>query len=342
MNDKIKISNQAFFLLMEIKKTMNADSKEEASRMGLRNYHFLLEIQDLLLGYDMTYDELHNALEEIKAKNIIKEYKFDRPSFKTSSFFSVLYNEDYFDFGEQAIKNVMMDDKERFLLFQEGLQFSIRNYNILDDDYYVGERDYFVKKYFDFVPEFLKNRRSKEDFISYLAEIASGDGSYSKRRKSIFDECRPFLDFLEFGIQGDSQGSNIIFSNVLILKVPNDIKILCEEFNFNYSNSKWNAAMLLLRRILPLSIVRKFQQLDEEGKIRDKISNDFLETKELLNKVEGKLRNKRVFNDLSVQKQIIDASQHSYTFKISELDVKNSANSVRILLDDMFDITEKN
>lgn len=341
MNDKIKISNQAFLLLREIKEEINREIKEEEiPKVETINRNFLFNIQDMLLKHNMTYDDLYNALEEIKSKNIIKEYNFDSWSFNNSSHFSIIYNGDFFDFGEQAIRSTMTDDKERFLTFQEKLLSFIKNYNILDDNYYTEEREYFLRKYFDFVPKFLRNRRSKEDFIIYLGEVASGDGCWAKRRKIISEECRLFLDYLEFGIIENFQVGSVIFSDNLILKVPSDIKILCQEFNFNYSNAKWNSSMLLLRRILPLSIVRKFQQLGEEDEIRDKINGDFVETKKLLNKIETKLKDRRAYNDLSAQKQIIDASQHSYTLKVDESDVKNSANSIRILLDDIFNIEE--
>ena len=60
------------------------------------------------------------------------------------------------------------------------------------------KKESILRKYFDFVPKFLRNRRSKEDFIIYLGEVASGDGCWAKRRKIISEECRLFLDYLEF------------------------------------------------------------------------------------------------------------------------------------------------
>ncbi len=126
----------------------------------------------------------------------------------------------------------------------------------------------------------------------------------------------------------------IIFPSELINKLPNDLKILCQEFNFNYSHGKPSAGILLLRRILPLSIVRKFQKLDREPEIIK--DGEYLETKALLGKAEGLLSNKRIYKEIINYKFLVDSSQHSYKLKIQMTDAEGAAIKLRIFLEDLF------
>jgi len=126
-----------------------------------------------------------------------------------------------------------------------------------------------------------------------------------------------------------------IFSKDLISKIPPDLVILCDEFNFNFINNKPNAGMLLLRRILPLAIVRKFQILNKEVDIKTK-EGDFADTKGLLGKVENLLSNKRIYKEIEGYKLLIDSSQHSYSINIDPSDVEGAAIKIRVLLDDLF------
>lgn len=125
-----------------------------------------------------------------------------------------------------------------------------------------------------------------------------------------------------------------IFPQILIDKMHIDIADLCIEFNFCYKNEMKNACLLLLRKILPIAIVRKFQQLNIEDQI--KVDGDFLETKQLLGKAKQILSNKRLYDEIINNKIIIDAIQHIFTFKPDMLDVKGSANTIRVFLDDLF------
>jgi len=130
-------------------------------------------------------------------------------------------------------------------------------------------------------------------------------------------------------------GKGIIFSQALMSKIPSDLATLCEEFNFNYKNKKPNAGILLLRRILPLAIVRKFQLLNKEADIKGP-NNDFLDTKGLLGKVEGYLGNKRIYKEIEGYKLLIDSSQHSYSLSIDLIDTEGAAIKIRVMLDDLF------
>lgn len=125
-----------------------------------------------------------------------------------------------------------------------------------------------------------------------------------------------------------------IFAEELIMKLPTDIQNLCYEFNFNYINDKNYSCILLLRRILPLSIVRKFQALNKENEIKS--DGEYLDTKGLMGKIEKELSNKRIYNEIMNYKSLIDASQHSYTLNITPTDVEGTAIKVRIFLEDIF------
>lgn len=63
-------------------------------------------------------------------------------------------------------------------------------------------------------------------------------------------------------VKGTVVKSDKILPDELIENLPNDMQKICHELNFNYNNKKPYSCILLLRRLLPLSIVRKFQQVN--------------------------------------------------------------------------------
>ncbi len=125
-----------------------------------------------------------------------------------------------------------------------------------------------------------------------------------------------------------------IFSATLLKAVPKDIAALCEEFNFNYEHAKSNACILLLRRILPLAVVRKFQAENLEEEIKK--DGEFFNTKELLGKVERFLSAGRFYKDIVSYKILIDSSQHSFTIKFDITDITGPALAIKVFLDDLF------
>lgn len=127
----------------------------------------------------------------------------------------------------------------------------------------------------------------------------------------------------------------VVFPASLMQNLPKDVTVLCEEFNFNFKNQKPNACILLLRRLLPLSIVRKFQQLDEESDIKNE-DGEFLDTKALLGKVQAKISNKRVYREVSDYKVLVDSSQHSYALNVDISDVQGAAVKIRVFLGELF------
>lgn len=135
--------------------------------------------------------------------------------------------------------------------------------------------------------------------------------------------------------ESTSFGKKEIFSASLIKKIPKDVGILCAEFNFNYAHDKPNAGMLLLRRILPLAIVRKFQVLNKEKDIKDK-TGEFLDTKALLGKIESHVQEKRIYKEILGYKSLVDSSQHSYSLNVDMTDTEGAGIKIRIFLDHIF------
>ena len=135
-------------------------------------------------------------------------------------------------------------------------------------------------------------------------------------------------------IEHERKNKMVIFPKELLDKLPDDIQEVCEEFDFNFGDEKRWATLLLLRRLLPLSIVRKFQAMNKEDEIRT--DGDYLDTKGLLGHIEKYLKEKRVYKDIINYKILTDSSQHSYTFSPELSDVEGAAVKIRVLLDDLF------
>lgn len=125
-----------------------------------------------------------------------------------------------------------------------------------------------------------------------------------------------------------------LFPDSLIKILPEDVGKVCREFNFVFSSNKPFSSMLLLRRLLPLSIVRKFQKINKENEIKQ--NGDYLDTKALLGKIQIHLKEKRVYDEIISYKLLLDSSQHSYTFLPAITDVEGAAIKLRVFLEDIF------
>jgi len=127
-----------------------------------------------------------------------------------------------------------------------------------------------------------------------------------------------------------------IFPEELIKKLPTELKILCDDFNFNFLNNRPVACMLILRRLLPLAIVRKFQRIKKEKEIKND-KGEYFETEKLVNKAEGVISNKRVVKEIKNYKFLIDVAQHSYSINIYQEDVEGAAIKIRVFLNELFE-----
>lgn len=126
-----------------------------------------------------------------------------------------------------------------------------------------------------------------------------------------------------------------IFPEELITKLPQDVKLLADDFNFNFSNGRPKTCMLILRRILPLSIVRKYQKDGTEAEIKD-TDGEFLEAKALLGRTQSLLSQGRIYTDLASYKSLTDGAQHSYSLNVQISDARGAAIALRVFLDDIF------
>jgi len=103
----------------------------------------------------------------------------------------------------------------------------------LSNDEYIEERNYFLTKYKNKAPKFLKNCRTLDDFINKLRMVASGDGSWQARRDYLEIEFEEFLNYLEFGESyNEASFSNSQISIVLQKDVFSHVKNLLKDGHF--------------------------------------------------------------------------------------------------------------
>jgi len=126
-----------------------------------------------------------------------------------------------------------------------------------------------------------------------------------------------------------------IFPQTLIDKLPKDVEILCLEFNFNFIHHNPHSCMLLLRRMLPLSIVRKFQSLNRDSDLRDE-NGEYFGTERLLGICEAALKDKRIYKEVMNYKSLFDSSQHSFSLNLDIVDTQGAGIVIRKFLDDIF------
>ena len=144
-----------------------------------------------------------------------------------------------------------MTDLDRAIKFKEflrgfydlGYRSPFPSYPELDSEvedknnskYFQIERNYFVKEYFNKVPTFLKDCRTLSGFINYLKSIASGDGSWQKRKDFIESEFKDFLNLLEFGsdsVYDEATINNNRISIVLQKEVFSHVKNLLNDKHY--------------------------------------------------------------------------------------------------------------
>jgi len=126
---------------------------------------------------------------------------------------------------------------------------------------------------------------------------------------------------------------NIIFPEEFLEQIPSDVRDEIDDFNFNYSHKRIRPCMYIMRRILLLSMIRKFQIEDREGEIKK--DGDFLTTKSLLELTRRSI-DKRTYEHIYSSKMLLDASQHSFTYRPTYSEVERIATRLRLFLADLF------
>lgn len=126
------------------------------------------------------------------------------------------------------------------------------------------------------------------------------------------------------------------FGPELMAKLPPDIKRLTDDFNFNYSDGRAFTCMLILRRILPLAIIRKFQQENVEPEIQT--ADGYIDTEALLGQVNNHFmkHKQRLYKSLDSDRMLLNASQHLAGFKPEIVDVRQTATTIKLFLGEMF------
>lgn len=126
-----------------------------------------------------------------------------------------------------------------------------------------------------------------------------------------------------------------IFSEEVMSKIPKDVATLCREFNFNFKNHNPHGCMLLLRRMLPLSIVRKFQSLTRDSELKNQ-DREYFGTEKMLDISNDVIQDKRIYRELKNYKSLLDGSQHSFSLNIDFTDTQGVGLVMRKFLDDIF------
>lgn len=142
------------------------------------------------------------------------------------------------------------------------------------------------------------------------------------------------LDTTDSDVNTSTNVEDVIFPDELISKLPQDVKLLIDDFNFNFTHSRPKTCLLILRRILPLSIVRRYQKDNNELEIKGS-GGEYLDTKALLGKAQNLLSQNRIYTDLISYKILTDGAQHSYTLNAQITDARGAAIVTRVFLDDI-------
>lgn len=142
--------------------------------------------------------------------------------------------------------------------------------------------------------------------------------------------CRAPEDIMS--ILDISQGA---FERIDPNNLPIPLSMLVDELNVNLSLSNFNAAALLLRRILTYTCFVALKKKGLDGKLVNS-KGESLELSAIIEncKQEYKLTNQLVGRVISA-KWIGDSANHSYAVQITESDVESSVTAVRLFIDEI-------
>ncbi len=199
-----------------------------------------------------------------------------------------------------------MNDLKKALQLKNALLYFIdllEHDEILSDDDYQTYRKYFIEKYLEYVPEFLKECRTLADFINKLREVASGGGSWQARREFIQRSFKSFLDFLEFGDLSKnfeaSQYTEGIIRLHLEKKVFNHVRRLLQ--NGHYFNAVEESFKIVREKLKAITGEEQAHKAFSEKNYtlifghspKTQIEKDFFEGVKFLHMAIQKLRNEK-------------------------------------------------
>ncbi|MFC1644945.1 TIGR02391 family protein [Patescibacteria group bacterium] len=194
------------------------------------------------------------------------------------------------------------DDYKSALAFQEDLVGLIASPNAFNDVYYQEKRTFFIQRYPDNVPIFLKNCRTLESFINQLMNIAYGAGSWKKRREFIYNEFKEFLNFLEFGEISRYDEANIKNGSIYIVlqkEVFSHVKELL--ISGHYFNAIEESYKIVRKKLKDITGKERAHEAFSEnnylsifGRVaEDEPEKDFFEGVKFLHMAIQKLRNEK-------------------------------------------------
>jgi len=198
-----------------------------------------------------------------------------------------------------------MTDLDRAIKFKEKLHSLIDlvgDDNILSNQDYVEERNYFVNNYKGSVPKFFENCRTQSDFINQLRIVASGGGSWQARREFIEKSFADFLNFLEFGNSSDYNEATISDNQINIIlqkEVFSHVKKLLNDGH--YFNAVEESYKIVREKLKSITGKEKAHEAFNENnyttifghKAKDDVEKDFFEGVKFLHMAIQKLRNEK-------------------------------------------------
>lgn len=198
-----------------------------------------------------------------------------------------------------------MTDLDRAIKFKEKLHSLIDlvgDDNILSNQDYVEERNYFVNNYKGSVPKFFENCRTQSDFINQLRIVASGGGSWQARREFIEKSFADFLNFLEFGNSSDYNEATISDNQINIIlqkEVFSHVKKLLNDGH--YFNAVEESYKIVREKLKSMTGKEKAHEAFNENnyttifghEAKDDVEKDFFEGVKFLHMAIQKLRNEK-------------------------------------------------
>lgn len=198
-----------------------------------------------------------------------------------------------------------MTDLDRAIEFKEKLHSLIGlvgDDNILSNQDYSEERNYFVNKYKGNVPKFFENCRTQGDFINQLRIVASGGGSWQARREFIENSFIDFLNFLEFGNSSNYNEASISDNQINIIlqkEVFSHVKKLLN--NEHYFNAVEESYKIVREKLKSITGKEKAHEAFNEKnyttifghEAKDDVEKDFFEGVKFLHMAIQKLRNEK-------------------------------------------------
>ncbi|KPJ54787.1 hypothetical protein AMJ47_03520 [Parcubacteria bacterium DG_72] len=135
-------------------------------------------------------------------------------------------------------------------------------------------------------------------------------------------------------LKKSGKGNIVTIPSAVLKLLPKDVVQHCNELNENLEAENWISSMLLMRKILPLAIIRKFQIDKKESNIKDS-NNEYLSTEKLLKKSQN-LVEPRIYKEIKEIKLLYDGVQHLFTFSPRQTDISPAIIRLRVFLEGLF------